>query len=215
MSEVPVQDRLSAEALSGDPMRTFAGPPLVALICSAGGLRALRSVLSGLPSDLRAAVIVLQHQQPDRPSHLAEILGRGCTLPVALAEPNIELVAGRVVVVPPGTHALVTADNRLALIASDGPPPYRPSGDLLLTSLALMAGSRTIAVILSGGGNDGATGATAVHQFGGYVIASDETTSEHFRMPAAAIGRDGAVDFILPTDDIAGRLVSLVEQLSR
>jgi two-component system, chemotaxis family, protein-glutamate methylesterase/glutaminase len=187
----------AATPSAGDP------PRVVALVCSAGGLAALTTVLSGLPATFPAAVIVLQHQRPTERSQLATILARRCALPVADARDGAALVPGSVVVVPPGRHALVTVDNRIALINSDGPPPYRPSADLLLTSLALVAGRRTIAVVLSGGGTDGATGAMAVHDFGGLVLASDRASSEHFAMPQAAIGRDDAVDHVLPVTQIA------------
>jgi two-component system chemotaxis response regulator CheB len=182
-------------------------PTIVALVCSAGGLAALTAVLSALPPDFPAAVIVLQHQPPGRESHLAPILARRCALPVTSGVHGERLRPCTVVVVPPGKHALVTLENRLALIDSDGPPPYRPSADLLLTSLALVAGRRTIAVVLSGGGSDGATGATAVHDFGGFVIASDRASSLHFAMPEAAIARDDAVDRVLPLADIGPYLV--------
>jgi two-component system, chemotaxis family, protein-glutamate methylesterase/glutaminase len=64
---------------------------------------------------------------------------------------------------------------------------------------------------LSGGGSDGATGAAAVHDFGGTVIAADKTSSAHFAMPEAAIGRDNAVDHVLPAGEIPGLLVSLTQ----
>lgn len=189
--------------------RRVAGPPVVALVCSAGGLHALISVLGPLPADFPGTIIVLQHQSPDRPSYLADILARNCALPVAAACHGAPLRAGTVAVVPPGKHALVTTGNRLALISSNHPPPYRPSADLLLTSLALVAARRTIAVILSGGGSDGATGAVALHDFGGTVIAADKASSAYFAMPEAAISRDDAVDYVLPAGDIPALLISL------
>lgn len=190
----------------------MAGPPIVALVCSAGGLQALISVLRPLPAGFPAAVIVLQHQSPDRPSYLADILARNCALPVSAARDGAALRAGTVAVIPPGKHALATTSNRLALIRTDHAPLYRPSADLLLTSLALVAARRTIAVILSGGGSDGATGAVALHDFGGTVIAADKASSAYPAMPEAAIGRDDAVDYVLPTDDIPALLVSLTRK---
>ncbi len=181
----------------------------MSLVCSAGGLPALISVLSPLPADFQAAVIVLQHQAPDRPSYLADILSRNCALPVSFARHGAALRAGTVAVVPPGKHALVTVGNRVALITTDHSATYRPSADLLLTSLALVAAHRTIAVILSGGGSDGATGAVAVHDFGGTVIAADKASSAHFAMPEAAIGRDDAVNYVLPVSEISALLISL------
>lgn len=111
-------------------------------------------------------------------------------------------------VVPPGRHALVTVGNRLALISTDHSLPCRPSADLLLISLALVAPRRTIAVILSGGGSDGATGAVAVHDFGGTVIAADKASSAYFAMPEAAISRD-AVNHVVPVGEIPALLISL------
>jgi two-component system, chemotaxis family, protein-glutamate methylesterase/glutaminase len=182
---------------------------IVAMVCSAGGLDALRHILAPLPADFPAAVVVLRHVRPGTPPMLANILARSCRLPVRSAADGDPLAPGTVLVVPPGTHALARMDGTIALIASDGPPPYRPSADLLLSSLAVTAGPRVIAVVLSGGGNDGATGAVAVHDLGGTVIAADQESSEHFEMPSAAIGRDNAVDHVLPVNDIAGMLVSL------
>ncbi|HEY1280850.1 MAG TPA: chemotaxis protein CheB [Acidimicrobiales bacterium] len=185
-------------------------PAIVALVCSAGGLEALTQVLGRLAPSTPAAVIVLQHQVPQQRSRLSEILARRCALPVRTARNGVALEPGHVVVVPPGRHALVTAHDRLALISTDGSPPYRPSADLLLTSLALVAPARSIGVILSGAGHDGATGATALHDFGGIVIAADEKSSAHFAMPKAAIERDEIVDYIVPVDKIADLLSSLV-----
>ncbi len=201
----------TSPGLGGRRLSWTPDPIIVALVCSAGGLDALKEVLGGLPVDFAASVIVLQHVRPDQPSRLAPILARSCKLPVAVARNRAELRAGRVLVVPPGKHALVTTNNRIALVQSDGPPPYRPSADLLLSSLATAAARRTVAVVLSGAGHDGATGACAIHDFGGIVIASDEASSTYFQMPAAAIGRNDAVDYVLPVIEIASALVALVE----
>ena len=182
-------------------------PLVIALVGSTGGLAAVTTVLEDLPADLPAALLVLLHQAPDRVSRIAEILDRRCNLPVTAAADGDVLRAGRVLVAPSGKHLLVTHDERVALIVSDVFPPSRPSADLLLTTLATACRERAVAVVLSGNGHDGATGAVAVHDFGGTVIASDEATSEVFAMPDAAIARDHAVDFILPLDQIAARLV--------
>lgn len=191
------------------PVLSTGLPRVIALVCSAGGLDALTRVLAPLPADLPAAVVVLQHQAPARRSWLAPILARRCRLPVRVAGDGESLVAGQIVVVPPGAHALATKDGRLALIASDGLPPYRPSGDLLLSTLAVTFGRGVVAVILSGCGNDGATGAVAVRHFGGVVLAADEASSAQPEMPAAAVAR-GAVDTVLPVDRIAAVLTSTV-----
>lgn len=182
---------------------------LVALVSSAGGLDALIRVLAPLPADFPAAVIALQHHDPDRASELATILARRCSLKVAVAEDGTQLGPSCIFVAPPGKHVLLRRDGTLALIVSGAYPPHRPSADLLLVSLAVIAGERTIAVVLSGRGNDGATGATAVHDFGGIVVAADEASSKEFSMPAAAIARDDAVDHVVHVDQIAKLLEEL------
>lgn len=135
-------------------------------------LQALISALRPLPAGFPAAVIVLQHQSPDHRSHLADALARNCALPVSDARHGAALRAGTVVVVPPRQTCPATVSSQLALIDRDHSLPHRPSADLLLTSLALVAAQRTIAVILSGGDHGGATGAVAVH-----VIAADKVSS--------------------------------------
>jgi two-component system chemotaxis response regulator CheB len=75
--------------------------------------------------------------------------------------------------------------------------------------LAIVVDRRAIAVVLSGKGNDGATGATAIHDFGGVVIAADEASSKEFSMPSATIGRDDAVDHVAHVDKIAALLESI------
>ena len=114
-----------------------------------------------------------------------------------------------VVVAPPGRHLLVRPGPRLATIASGASPPNRPSADLLLTTLAIACGPRATAVVLSGGGHDGATGATAIHDFGGTVLASDEASSTNFSMPRATIERYSTIDHIVALRDIAGVLASI------
>ena len=183
--------------------------PVVALVCSVGGLEAVSRVLAPLPTDLPAALLVLQHRSPDDPSMLAEVLARRTALPVATARDGDGLTPGRVLVAPAGQHMLVTPQRTIALIISGPVPPYRPSADLLLTSLALAVGPGAIAVVLSGHGNDGATGATAVDRFGGVVITSDELSSEVFTMPRATITRDRIADHVVPLDDVPGLLVAL------
>jgi two-component system chemotaxis response regulator CheB len=184
---------------------------VIALVTSEGGLEALVKILSGLPRDLPAVLIALQHQAPTHDSFLQRIIGRSCALPVKIARDGDSLDRSTVYVVPPGKHALVTEGPHVALIDSGPFPPYRPSADLLLTTMALTLGPCAIAVILTGRGHDGATGACAVHRFGGTVVATDEATSARFEMPSAAISRDDIVDIVVPLDEVAPLLCKLVD----
>jgi two-component system chemotaxis response regulator CheB len=184
-------------------------PYVIALVASAGGLDAVSTILRAVPSNLPAAIVVLLHQDPDRVSTLVEILERRSTMPVTVAVDGQRLESGVVVVIPPGSHALVKAGAEIMLISSGPFPPSRPSADLLLATLAIAAGKRAIAVVLSGLGHDGATGATAIHASGGLVIASDQATSDQFAMPQATITRPGTIDHIVALESIAELLAVL------
>ena len=182
--------------------------PVIGIATSAGGLSALSRLLSALPARLDAAILIVQHLDPDRPSHLADILGRRTALPVKQAAGEDQLQPGVVFIAPPGAHLLVDREGTITL--SHRPPVHfvRPAADHLFESIAGSFGSRAVAVVLTGTGHDGATGAQAVKQAGGRVIVQDETTSEFFGMPKSAIDA-GKVDLILPLDDIAPALVAL------
>jgi two-component system, chemotaxis family, protein-glutamate methylesterase/glutaminase len=183
---------------------------LIALISSRGGLDALSRVLAPLPANFPGAIIALQHQDPARVGRLTEILATRTALEVCVAQNGAKLQPGVVYVAPSAWHTLVMPDHTLALIESGAAPPSRPSGDLLLTSLAIGARSDAIAVVLSGGGRDGATGATLVHHLGGTVIISNEASSEVFDMPRETAERDSALDHVVHLDDVAGLLAALV-----
>lgn len=186
-------------------------PPfeVVALVASAGGLAALTAVLSQLPPDFPAAVVVLQHVDPSRPSLLSEILGRRSGLPVREARHGDRLLPGTVLVAPPAYHLVVGPGGGVALTSTEPVHYARPSADSLLESIGRSFGPRAIAVVLTGAGSDGADGVRVVKQAGGTVIAQDRPTSQSFGMPGAAI-RTGCVDAVLPVAEIAPALIHLV-----
>jgi two-component system chemotaxis response regulator CheB len=186
---------------------------LVAIVGSAGGIAAMRSVLGRLPGELDAAVIIVLHLTPEHPSVLAQILDRATDLPVREARDGDVLEPGTVYVAPPDAHLLVDADGSLRLERSELVHHVRPSADALLLSIAHEYRGRCLAVVLSGTGIDGAAGAAAVHQAGGRVLAQDEATSEHFGMPGAAI-LAGGVDEILSLEDIGPAVVEFVRHVA-
>jgi two-component system chemotaxis response regulator CheB len=179
--------------------------PVVALVTSAGGLDALTGVLAPLPADLPAALLVAQHLDPSRTSHLTAILAERTALRVGEAVDGAELVPGAVLVVPAARHLLVTSAARIGLLDTGDLPPARPSADVLLATLAVTCGPRALAVVLSGKGSDAQTGIRAIAHCGGTVFAQDQETSAHFGMPGAAIGT-GLVHAVLPLAEIAGAI---------
>jgi two-component system chemotaxis response regulator CheB len=182
---------------------------VVVLASSAGGLKALICVLAGLPADFRAAIALVQHLAPQYPSLLAGILDRSTVLSVKQATSGDSLQPGMIFTAPPNEHLLINEDGTLMLSQSSQVNFVRPAADLLFKSAAAVCKARTIAVVLSGTGCDGATGVHAVKQAGGLVIAQDRATSEFFGMPDAAI-HTGDVDFVLPLGEISKTLVALL-----
>jgi two-component system chemotaxis response regulator CheB len=184
-------------------------PDVVAIVGSAGGIRALEEVLEQLPADLRAAVIIVIHLTPQHRSVLAAILARRTRLVVKQAEHGDVMEVAIVYVAPPDAHLLVGPDGTLRLERSELVHHVRPSADALLLSIAKEYEGRCLAVVLSGTGIDGAAGSAAVKQAGGTVLAQDEATSEHFGMPGAAI-LTGAVDRVLPLREIGAAVIDFV-----
>jgi len=179
---------------------------VVGCAASAGGLRALSTVLALLPAEFPAPIVVVQHLDRRHPSLLAGILARATPLFVKEAQEGEGLRPGVVFLAPPDRHLLVNANATLTLTRTELVHFVRPSADLLFESLAASVKARTLAVVLTGTGSDGAMGLRAIKRMGGATIAQDEATSEFFGMPDAAI-RTGDVDRVLPLDQIAGAMI--------
>jgi two-component system chemotaxis response regulator CheB len=182
---------------------------IVALAASAGGLAALIEILSNLPADFKAAIVVVQHLDPRHPSLMAEILSHRTALKVIQGENGDKLIPGTVYIAPPNNHLLVNTDGKISLSQSEMVHFLRPSADLLFESVAASYKERAIAVVLTGTGNDGAMGVEAIKKMGGTVIVQDQKTAEFPGMPSAAI-KTGNVDFILPLPEISSALQTLV-----
>jgi two-component system chemotaxis response regulator CheB len=187
------------------------GPPdfeVVAVAASAGGLQAISQLLSGLPAEFPATIMVVQHLDPRHRSLMAQILSRRTCLQVHEAGEGDRLSPGSVLIAPPDRHLLLNPDGSVSLSQSELVHFVRPSADLLFESVAASRKDRAIAVVLSGSGSDGAMGVRAIKKMGGTVIIQDQKTSEFFGMPSAAI-QTGTADFVLPLEEIAAALVSL------
>jgi two-component system chemotaxis response regulator CheB len=182
---------------------------VVAIASSAGGLAALSTLLAQLPASFPATVLVVQHLDPRHRSLMAEILGKRTGLEVRQALDGDTVARGVVFIAPPDNHLLANADGTLSLTQSELVHFVRPSADLLFESVAAAYRDRAIAVVLTGSGSDGSMGVAAIKKMGGTVIAQGQATSQFFAMPSAAI-ETGAVDFVLPVNDIAQALCSLV-----
>lgn len=158
-------------------------PQLVVIGSSAGGIEALSTLVSTLPTPFPAPLGIAQHLDPSRPSHLGEILARRAPIPVVTVQQHEQLVPGTIYVVPSNYNIAVT-DHDISLLP-DGMGRPKPSIDLLLSSAAEVYGERLIAVILTGTGSDGTSGARAVKLAGGTVVVQNPNTAAFPGMPQA------------------------------
>ena len=183
---------------------------VVAIATSAGGLNALSVILGGLPVDFPAAIAIVMHVSPDHQSLLAEILRCRTPLMVKQAHSGDALCHSRVFVAPPNHHLSVSKSGRLKLSSPTAEKIHhsRPSAEPLFATVAAVYGKHAIAVVLTGGDGDGSTGVQLIKDVGGTVIAQDRPTSQDFSMPETSI-KTGDVDFILPLDKIAAKLIEL------
>lgn len=198
MSAVPIAPHESATCV-------------IAMAASAGGLDALSRILGSLPEDFRAAIAIVMHVSPDHKSLLAEILKCRTALQVQQAQTGDRLHHSGVFIAPPNHHMMVTEGGVLVLSSSSAEKIHyaRPSAEPLFASVAEIYQGNAIAVVLTGGDGDGSIGVRIIKDRGGIVIAQDRSTSQNFSMPETAI-HTGEVDFILPLDEIAPKLLQLV-----
>jgi len=195
-------------------LRPFAlTPPRVLLIgSSTGGPQALTSLMAHLkPVIERAPVLITQHMPPTFTTILAEHLSRAAGCRAREAEDGETVAHGRIYLAPGGRHMRVARRDRRAVIALDDGPLInfcRPAVDPMFSSAAQVWGAGILALVLTGMGTDGTTGALDVVGAGGSVMAQDETTSVVWGMPGSAANA-GVCSAVLPLDEIAPKAVRL------
>jgi two-component system response regulator WspF len=182
---------------------------LVALGASAGGPATLAELLHDLPNPFPAALVVVQHVEPQFVHGMAAWLCRHTSLPVGLARDGDRPAVGTVLIAGTGEHLVLKGPERLGYTPDPADLAYRPSIDVFFTSVARHWKGDAIGVLLTGMGTDGAAGLKAMRNRGFHTIAQDQTTSLVYGMPKAAARMDAAVD-ILPLQRIAPRLVEKV-----
>ncbi|MFN6997161.1 MAG: chemotaxis protein CheB [Aquincola tertiaricarbonis] len=180
-------------------------PEAVVIGASAGGVQALQTLLAAVPAHFPAAIAVVLHLPPDRPSALASLLGASCALPVAEAIDKQPMLPGQVLLAPPDYHLLVEPDRSVAL-SVDAPLLYsRPAIDPLFESAAIAYGPALLGIVLTGASRDGSEGLAAVRRQGGQAWVEAPSTALVSTMPAAALAHAGA-DLVAPLDELGARL---------
>ncbi len=183
---------------------------VVAIGASTGGPVVLQTILSRLPADFAAPVLAVQHICDGFTRGFADWLNVTCKLKVRVATDGLPLTPGYVLVAPASRHLMV--DRSGSILLSEGVPVdgHRPSVTSLFQSVADHVGRDAVAVLLTGMGRDGVTGMKALREAGAVTIAQDKESSVVHGMPGEAIRADAA-SFVLPPEEIAAFLTTLVE----
>ncbi|MFB3765742.1 MAG: chemotaxis protein CheB [Methanotrichaceae archaeon] len=180
---------------------------IIAIAASTGGVKAISKLVSGLPSDFPAPILVIQHLSPNFESQMSKILSKVTSLKVKPVEDGESLKKGTIYTAVPNKHIIVNPDRTISLATLDRVHFTRPAADVTFVTLASCCRDKVIGVILTGAGQDGALGALAINRAGGKIIAQEDP--EVPSMPDAAIRIDD-VDYITPLAEIAPLLINLV-----
>jgi two-component system chemotaxis response regulator CheB len=183
---------------------------VIGIGASAGGVEALRGVLSQLPDGLDAAIFVVLHLPPSGRSLLAPILDRVTPLSADVAVDGERVEAGRIYVAPADRHLLVH-QGRIALTRGPKENGARPAVDPMLRALAYGYGPRAVAVILSGALGDGSAGAHAVAETGGVVVVQDPAEALVPSMPESALLAVGDRAKVMPLGEMGAALADLAD----
>ncbi len=205
---------LTSTTITGLPRRK---PACLVIGSSTGGPRALEAVLGALPADFELPIVIVQHMPAGFTANLAQSLSEHCPFAVREARGGESLARGSVLVAPGDRHVRITGPEYDARVELDHGPPRnfcRPSVDVLFESAAEIFGGATLALVLTGMGQDGLVGAEKLRARGARVIVQDESTSVVWGMPGA-IARAGLADEVAPIGELAGRLVQALSTLGR
>jgi two-component system chemotaxis response regulator CheB len=183
---------------------------IIVIGTSAGGVEALRTLCRGLPSDLPAAVFVVQHLAASTRSVLPELLSRAGVLPAVCPRDGERIQHGRIYVAPPDRHMLVKGGE---VLLRRGPVENRcrPAIDPLFRSAAVSYGPRVIGVVMTGLLDDGSEGLAVIKRAGGTAIVQDPDDAEWPSMPRNAL-QHAEIDHCLPLAELAALLVRLVRE---
>jgi len=182
---------------------------IVAMVASTGGPQALLEILKRLPEDFPCGIVIVQHITSGFLSGLKDWLGKECKIKMKIGEDSEDIQPGVAYLAPDDVQMRVTEGGRISLSNEPLHGGHKPSGDILLESVARAYGKGSVGVILTGMGRDGALGMKAIKQFLGKTIAQNEKSCVVFGMPNAAMEMK-VIDRALPLERIAEEIGMLV-----
>lgn len=186
-------------------------PDLVVIGCSTGGPSALSMILSSFPKPLDFSVVILQHIDQEFTEGFAKWLSNQTSLPVQVASEGMALKAGEVLIAGKNEHLVLSKNLTLKYVNEPEENPYRPSIDEFFISVARQWPKKSVAVLLTGMGSDGALGLRELKEAGWYTIVQDEESCIVFGMPKAAI-EIGAAFEVLPLQEIGPEMMKRLKQ---
>jgi len=202
------------------PLPAGAGKPgalggtrdIVAIGVSTGGPPAVQKVLSGLPGNFPASILIAQHMPAAFTGPFAKRLDAQCAITVKEAEPGDKPQHSCAYVAPGGRHLRLERRGAVPELTINGEPAselYKPSATVLMHSVAQITPRRTVGVILTGMGSDGCVGIKTLKDNGGYILAQSEASCVVYGMPKAVVDA-GLADQIVDIDDMAAAIIAAV-----
>lgn len=198
--------RLAAPAR---PLHSLQPVEIVAIGVSTGGPNALAALLPALSADFPVPIVIVQHMPPLFTRRLAERLAVQCQIQIAEGQPDSILKPGQAWIAPGDFHMVVCRQSTQVCIQTHQDPPEnscRPAVDVLFRSVVEVYGAGTLAVVLTGMGQDGLHGCRCIREAGGQVLVQDEASSVVWGMPGA-IAQAQLADRILPLNQLAAEIV--------
>lgn len=184
---------------------------IIAIACSTGGPKALLDILKTFPKAFPCGIVIVQHITHGFVEGLANWLDSECQIRIKVAGDSEEIRPGVAYLAPCDMQMRVGENGLIHLTNEAACDGHRPSGDVLLESVAMVYKEGAIGVILTGMGGDGAVGMKTIKESHGQTIAQDEKSCVIFGMPRVAIEM-GAIDKVLSLENISEEIVRMLER---
>jgi two-component system chemotaxis response regulator CheB len=183
---------------------------VIAIGVSTGGPQALQALLSGIPKDIPAGILVVQHMSKGFIDGLVEWLKYSSPFDIKVARAGDTLECSQALFAPDGYHMTIGADGRICLSEDTSRTSLHvPSIDVMMGSVARSFGNKAVGVIMTGMGKDGVSGIRAIRAAGGKTIAQDEKTSVIYGMNRLAV-ESGIVDHTVSLEEISSVILRLL-----